>query len=180
MKQWFVALGASLKRALSYMVVSIVLVLALSIQAEEWRPEERFLNAIRFVESSNGRFLIGDGGRSLGDFQMSEAAWKDVTGWRTNRGLRTYDYRAHALNPKINRIYAADYLTILRGQLKKKLKRSPTPGEIYAAYNLGLAGFAQSSYKLSRVNSMTAKKCALISRMLQEDWAALKPARIDG
>jgi hypothetical protein len=174
MRKWSVALIAGV----NLILVSIFIVP--SIHAGEWRPEERFLNAIRFVESSNGRFLIGDEGRSLGDFQMSEAAWKDVTGWRIKRGLRTYDYRAHVFNPKINRIYAADYLSILRGQLKKKLQRAPTAGEIYAAYNLGLAGFARSNYKLSRVNSMTARKCALISEMLQEDWAAIKPARVDG
>jgi hypothetical protein len=135
--------------------------------AASWRPTERLLYAIRSVESSHGRFTYGDEGRSLGDFQMSEGAWLDVSTWRKAQGLPTYNYGRHVLDRKINRLYAADYLTIIYEELQKKLSRSPSSAEIYAAYNMGLGSFAHCRYQLARVNPVTAKKCQQIKQMMK-------------
>src|SRR5687767_11949134 len=40
---------------------------AFSTPATEWRPSNDFLYAVKSVESSNGRFKVGDNGQSLGD-----------------------------------------------------------------------------------------------------------------
>jgi hypothetical protein len=135
-------------------------------QAKEWQPCRDFLQAVRFVESSNGQFRVGDNGQSLGDFQLSEAAWLDVNDWRKARNLKTYGYDEAVFNGFINRVYASNYLTILQGELRKKLRREPTHAEIYAAYNMGLATFAQCGFKLSRVNSITREKCRQIDELL--------------
>jgi hypothetical protein len=127
-------------------VALFLFVAGTELLAAGWRPTERLLYAIRYVESSHGRYTYGDEGRSLGDFQMSEAAWLDVSAWRKGRGLPTYGYDRHVFDRKINRLYATDYLTILYEELEKKLSRSPTAGEIYAAYNMGLGSFAQCRY----------------------------------
>jgi hypothetical protein len=140
-----------------------------STHAESWRPSERLLHAIRFVESSHGAFTWGDNGQSLGDFQLSEAAWVDVTSWRKARGLATYGYDRHVWDRKVSRTYAADYLVILRGELKRKLSRSPTPAELYAAYNMGIASFAQCQFRLAKVNPVTARKCQQINLMVEAD-----------
>jgi hypothetical protein len=113
---------------------AVLLCLAsLHAYAAGWRPTERFLFAVRYVESSHGRFIYGDDGQSLGDFQISEAAWLDVSVWRKARGFPVYDYSRNVFDRKINRLYAADYLSILYSKLKKTLKRSPTAEEVYDA-----------------------------------------------
>lgn len=147
-------------------LVFVLCLTAVSVQAETWRPSERLLQAIRFVESSHGRFTWGDQGHSLGDFQLSEAAWLDVTSWRKARSLATYSYDRHVWDRKVSRIYAADYLAILHGHLKRKLDRPPSSAEIYAAYNMGLAAFAQCQFRLANVNPVTARKCRQIKSML--------------
>jgi hypothetical protein len=137
------------------------------LSAATWRPTERLLYAVRSVESSHGVFVRGDQGQSLGEYQMSEAAWLDVSSWRTARGLRSYDYDQCVFNKKISRQYAADYLTIIYSELQKKLNRTPCSGEIYAAYNMGLGSFAECKYQLARVNPTTAKKCRQIKQIMQ-------------
>jgi hypothetical protein len=135
-------------------------------RASEWQPPEEFLTAVCAVESSNGQFIYGDEGRSLGDFQLSESAWMDVNEWRKARKLKTYSYSAHVYNSFINRVYASNYMSILYGELTRKLKREPTPSELYAAYNMGLGMFAQCNYKLHRVNPVTRQKCRQINEMM--------------
>ena len=127
-----------------------------------WKPPERLLNAVRRVESSDGLFTYGDEGRSLGDFQLSEAAWMDVTSWRRSHGVKTYGYSSHVYDRRVNRSYAADYITLLHDELERVYKRPPTSGEIYAAYNMGLGSFASCRYKLQRVNAVTARKCQAV------------------
>ncbi len=135
--------------------------------AANWRPNDRLLHAVRFVESSHGQFTVGDKGQSLGDYQLSEAAWVDVSAWRRARGLATYRYERHVWDRKVNRAYAADYLTILHTELSKRLGRAPTPAEIYAAYNMGLSSFAHCRYQIANINPITARKCDLISAMVE-------------
>jgi hypothetical protein len=139
----------------------------LQVRGHIWRPDDKFLAAVRFVESSDGIFTVGDAGRSLGDFQLSEAAWLDVSSWRKGRGLKTYVYDRHVFNQRINRMYAADYLTLIHEELSRKLKRAPNSGEIYAAYNMGLGTFATCNYKLTRVNAVTARKCEQIRELMR-------------
>ena len=148
-------------------MIAILLLGVCTLQANEWRPPERFLRAVCFVESSNGQFVIGDDGNSLGHFQLSEAAWLDVNAWRTSKGLVTYDYKKHVMKPERNREYASNYLTILHSKLNKELKRKPTLSELYAAYNMGIYSFAQCGYDLDRVNSVTRAKCGQIDSMMK-------------
>jgi hypothetical protein len=135
---------------------------------KEWKPTSDFLRAVRAVESTHGQFKVGDNGQSLGDFQLSEAAWLDVNEWRKGRGLKTYHYEESVYNAFINRVYASNYLTILHGELRRKLNRPPTHAELYAAYNMGLASFAQVDFQLHRVNPVTREKCRQIGEMLAD------------
>jgi hypothetical protein len=135
-------------------------------QAKEWKPTDDFLRAVKMVESSDGQFKYGDNGHSLGDFQLSEAAWLDVNEWRRARRLKTYPYEESVYNGFLNRVYASNYLTILHGELRRKLNRMPTHAELYASYNMGLATFAQCNFKLDRVNPITREKCRQIGEML--------------
>ena len=142
--------------------------IALSASGAEWRPSPALLKAVRYVESSDGQYLYGDNGRSLGPFQLSEGAWADVSGWRKARGLKVYSYQTHVMHDYINRAYAADYLALIHSELSRKLGRAPTNGEIYAAYNMGLSKFAVCGYRLANVNAGTAKKCRQVHALVEK------------
>jgi hypothetical protein len=156
------------ENGMNQQILVLISVLSCSplVEANEWRPSDEFLRAVKFVESSNGKFKIGDNGQSLGDFQLSEAAWLDVSHWRKARGLKTYEYDKAVFHSFINRVYASNYLTILYSELTRKLGREPDHGELYAAYNMGLSMFAVCDYRLSRVNPVTRAKAKQISEML--------------
>jgi hypothetical protein len=147
-------------------VVLLASLLAAEVSAANWCPSDTFLHAVRGVESAQGLLTWGDHGRSLGDFQLSQAAWLDVTAARKARGLPTYPYESGVWTGAVSRMYAADYLSILRRELKKRLNRAPSAAEIYAAYNMGLGSFAQCRYRLAKVNPLTARKCQQINSML--------------
>ena len=76
---------------------------------------------------------------------------------RKARGLPAFDYDKHVWNESVSRTYAADYLKILREQLKKRLQRSPSAAELYAAYNMGMSSFASCADSYSQ--RLTELKC---------------------
>ncbi|MGZ8919378.1 MAG: hypothetical protein ACXW32_00605 [Limisphaerales bacterium] len=147
-------------------VLACSAVASASNEVTDWRPCDDFLKAVKFVESSNGLMKIGDNGQSLGDFQLSEAAWLDVSQWRKARRLKTYDYDTAVFHSFINRVYASNYLTILHTELTRKLGRRPDHGELYAAYNMGMAMFEGCNFSLNRVNPVTRAKARQIGEML--------------
>ena len=149
------------------LVLVLAGLLAWNTYATEWRPSNALLRAVRQVESSNGRHLYGDSGRSLGAFQLSEAAWVDISAWRRARGLKVYSYDRHVFHNYINQTYAADYMAMIHAELSQKLRRAPTNAEIYAAYNMGLGNFQKCNYRLSRVNPVTARKCKEINYLVE-------------
>jgi hypothetical protein len=120
--------------------------LLVNLHAGTWCPSEAMLRAVRHVESDDGRLIIGDHGKSLGDYQISEAAWVDVNAWRKSRGMATFAYESGVWSERISREYARDYLRMLHRELAKRLCRPPTAVEVYAAYNQGLSSFAQGHY----------------------------------
>jgi hypothetical protein len=146
----------------------LLCVTAGSLHAESWTPSEGLLGAVRRIESDDGRFTVGDQGRSLGDYQISEAAWCDVNAWRKARGLPAFDYGKHVWSESMSRTYAADYLQILREQLKKRLHRSPSAAELYAAYNMGMSSFARRQYRVGSTKASAPGKRLPIQTALLE------------
>jgi hypothetical protein len=146
----------------------LLCLLAADANAASWHPTDRMLHAVGYVESTHGLFTWGDNGRSLGEYQLSDAAWLDVTAWRKAHNLPTFGYENHVWNQSISRAYAADYLAILHRELKKRLDHPPTPAEVYAAYNMGLSSFAQCRYQIAKVNPVTARKCEQIRVLLRD------------
>ena len=128
---------------------------------------ETLVEAVRQIESSGGRFVVGDGGRARGPWQMHAAAWKDVTTLRAHNGMPTWNY-IHAYEPAVARLYARDYLTILENQLRNTLRREPTAELIYAAYNVGFARLESLGFRLERVPRTTRAACARLAPLLVE------------
>ena len=138
-----------------------------TLSANVWRPDARLLDAVSQIESNNGTFVYGDRGMSLGHFQIQKNAWLDVVEWRKKKNLPTHDYRKNVFDPKISRLYAADFLTILHDRLKERYKREPSVAEIYAAYNMGLTSFRKCNYSLAQVNSVTTERCKLVAALME-------------
>lgn len=157
------------KENMKKLMFAIAGLIVCSVSAAEWRPSDALLRAVQQVESSGGIWVYGDSGRSLGAFQMSEGAWADVNAWRRSRGLKVYSYSGNVMNPYLNRTYASNYLSMIHGELSRKMRRNPTAGEIYAAYNMGLKNFEECNYRLAEVNPVTARKVVEIHQMIAKN-----------
>lgn len=118
---------------------------------------EEFLDKVVMIESSGGKFLVGDQGKSLGAFQMSRAAWKDATAFRKRNGKMIYRYEDGVMEMEICRSYAASYLQLLEQRLKRLMGRQPTAGHVYAAYNWGLSNLKSARFDLRRVPKVTRR-----------------------
>jgi hypothetical protein len=140
-------------------------------QAQSWTPSEQLLNMVRKIESADGLMVVGDHGNSRGAYQMSAAAWLDVSAWRRARKLEVSDYEVSVWNETVSRSYAANYLQILHERLAKALKRTPSSGEVYAAYNMGFTAFARCGFSLARVNAVTASNCRRIAAVTNDEEA---------
>jgi hypothetical protein len=159
--------GKNAMKKLLFLLALIIKSPLQASQAEDWTPSPALLQAVRSVESSNGRHVYGDHGRSLGAFQLSEAAWADVNEARKGKKMKVYDYQQSVYNPFINQTYAAQYLTILHDQMRHELKTEPTAQQLYAAYNMGLSNFAECKYDLRRVNKVTALRCRQVGFLVK-------------
>jgi hypothetical protein len=145
----------------------VIIWTALGAYGANWNPDARLLDAVCQIESCGGKYIYGDGGLSLGYYQIQKAAWSDVSDWRKKKNVAVYDYERNVLKPEISRSYAADYLTMIYERLLKQYQREPSPAEIYAAYNMGLNSFRKCSYDLARVNPVTAGKCQRLAALLK-------------
>jgi len=115
------------------------------------------VEAIIFVESSGNPKAIGRLGER-GLLQFFPAAWADTTRWRARHGLPTYGYSTWSTDEGVGREYATSWLTLLEERLTTALGRQPTLGEVYAAHQLGFAGFKSKGFDL--------KKCPTITRVV--------------
>lgn len=91
------------------------------------------LSAISRIESSNNPRAIGDGGRSLGLFQLSHYVVDDY-----NRHHNTRYLREDALDSKIAYKMAAWYLNVEIPRLLASFKLPVTPDNVLIAYNAGI------------------------------------------
>jgi hypothetical protein len=130
-----------------------------SVAAHSAVVTDSLIKAVGQIESSGGRFTVGDGGKANGTWQMHSAAWKDVTAFRTRRGLPTWSY-SHAHDTTVSRVYARDYLTMLENQLRNALRHEPTAEMIYAAYNMGFSRFESIGFTIERAPRTTQAACA--------------------
>lgn len=121
------------------------------------------VEAIIFVESSGNPKAIGRLGER-GLCQFFPAAWADTTAYRSRHGLPTYGYYSWALDEGVGREYATSWLTLIEERLKARLGRKPTIGEIYAAHQLGFAGFASKGFDLRRCPTITRVVVARLER----------------
>ena len=125
------------------------------------------VEAIRQVESG-GRNVSGDHGMARGQWQFWAIAWKDVNIVRARHKLPTHSYdfawkEGHA------RVYAHDYLEILRGRFIKKTRREPSVAELWAVWNIGLGRFFKDyEGNFDKIPKRTQLNAAIIENMLKK------------
>jgi hypothetical protein len=124
-------------------------------------PGGELLNRIAQIESRGISSTIGRRGER-GAFQIDLAAWTDISSVRRHQGLTVFDWSA--AHTPAGRAYASTYLGMLRIDLTRALRRVPTDGELYAAYNLGFAGFARRGFVLARCPARTRAAAGLLIR----------------
>jgi hypothetical protein len=121
------------------------------------------VEAVIQVESSGNPNAIGRLGER-GLLQFFPAAWADTTLWRARHGLPTYGYGTWSTDAGVGREYATSWLTYLEDRLTIALGRKPTIGEVYAAHQLGFAGFKSKGFDLRRCPAITRIVVARINR----------------
>jgi hypothetical protein len=120
------------------------------------------VDAIIRVESAGNPRAIGRLGER-GLCQFFPAAWADTSRWRRVHGLPVYSYDL-ALDPIAGHDYATSWLTYIEERLTKALGRVPTTGEIYAAHQLGFAGFKAKGFDLARCPAITRVVVARLAK----------------
>jgi hypothetical protein len=134
---------------------------------------DALVEAVAQVESAGGRFVVGDGGRANGAWQMHEAAWEDTTAFRKRKGLPVWDY-SYAPNSEVAKTYARDYLLILERQLLSAMGPNITAELIYAAYNVGFSRFQSRGFRIERTPSSTQAACARLAQLIISIESAAK------
>jgi hypothetical protein len=130
-------------------------------------PVAVVVDAIRMVESG-GRNVSGDGGRAVGEWQLHAGACEDAgkreaaSGKRQAGSGKLWSEQDRWV-PERAREIATAYVTLLSGELAKRLRRAPTTAEIYAAYNLGLRGFERRGFALRRCPKITRERAAIVA-----------------
>lgn len=124
---------------------------------------EAFLDRLAHVESRGNARAVGDQGRSLGAYQMTAAAWQDVSRARAGRGAAVWPHSA-AFDHAVAREYAREYLAISEARFLAATGRTPTPGQLYASWNLGHEGFRRRAFDLRKCPATTRRAAQLISR----------------
>lgn len=127
--------------------------------------DDALVEAVAQIESSGGRYTVGDNGRAIGWWQIHEPAWQDTTDFRASRGLPTWDYE-YAREPKIARLYARDYLTMLENQIRAAIKEEPSVEIVYAAYNVGFGRLRSLGFSIERTRPHTRASCARLRELI--------------
>lgn len=110
------------------------------------------LDAIAHVESGRNHAAVGDAGKARGAWQMHAAAWRDAAA-----RLRVTWSHAQAHQADKARAIAAEHLRWLGAQFESRTGRKPTRADLYALWNLGVAGYARRNWDLTRCPEITQR-----------------------
>lgn len=121
------------------LLLSMMLVTSALGQPPHSNVSWEMVEALRQVESG-GRNITGDNGMARGQWQFWAIAWRDVNQTRARYKLvqHSYDF---AWKENVARVYAHDYLEILRGRFIRKKKREPMVCELWCIWNLGFSRY---------------------------------------
>ena len=146
------------------------LALFLSTLTPPQREQAEFLiftNAVSQIESGGNYEAIGDGGKSVGAWQMHIAAWITANQWRKANGLPTIK-RTEWRNKENQRAMAGAYLYWCKDQLIKGGVKNPTYIQIYIAYGWGYSNFKDVGFDLTKVPAEKLDAAERVNNITQE------------
>ena len=133
----------------------IILALLIPVTTNAVEINGALIHAVAMVESNNNHRAVGDQGKANGAFQMWKPAWTDCSRWLKKNGFKPTSYEKGVNDPNISHQYCKIYLSLLNSQLRRSLGREPSAAEVYAAFNLGHAGFKRRGFDLSKTPEIT-------------------------
>ncbi|MEO1473564.1 MAG: CHAP domain-containing protein [Pseudomonadota bacterium] len=98
-----------------------------------------YLFAVAHLESDGVKNVVNSSSGATGPFQFLVSTWADLT---ARHGAETGVTEADITNPSAQAIFGAIYAAEAQASLTEKLKRVPTPVELYLAHLLGRSGAA--------------------------------------
>lgn len=115
---------------------------------------EDFVNKVAIIESNLKTDAVGDGGESLGAFQISRRAWGDAVAYsRINAGPHDYalpeDWKGWAHDFEMSSC-AAKFILKMYEERMIKNKIKPTHFKLYMAYNMGYVGASQHGFDIKQ------------------------------
>lgn len=135
----------------------IILALLIPVTTNAVEINGALIHAVAMVESNNNHRAVGDQGKANGAFQMWKPAWSDCSKWLKKNGFKTTSYKEGVNDPNVSHQYCKIYLSLLHSQLRRKMGRDPSAGELYAAYNLGVRGFERRGFQLDKTPEITQR-----------------------
>ena len=116
---------------------------------------------------SGGRNVTGDNGRALGYYQFWATAWRHASNLRREANLPVLPYRTGAADLLASKAHAQILLQWHERQLRRNGCKHPTPGQLYASWNLGHAGFKRRGYNLARCPAVTRRAVIKLNTFLK-------------
>lgn len=121
------------------------------------------LDQIRRIESTDGRYLIGDGGRARGPYQFHFNTWEHVHLLRKRQSLSAGpEWFNGAMNEQWSRAYAQTYLEWIAQTLQKKLGWC-SQQTIYASWNVGVYNVIKVKGDVRRLGPRVQQHCLRFS-----------------
>jgi len=123
------------------------------------------VHKVGIIESNLNENAVGDDGRSLGAFQISEAAWADAVAYnRVTAGpydpLLSSNWKVYAYDYTTSH-HAAELILKMHEERMIRNKVKPTPMKLYMAYNMG---YKQASDFRFNENVTSGKRRAILLR----------------
>jgi hypothetical protein len=123
------------------------------------------VHKVGIIESNIDEDAVGDNGRSLGAFQISEAAWADAVAYnRVTAGPHdphlSTEWRRWAHDYTMSH-HAAELILKMHEERMIKNRIKPTAMKLYMAYNMGYSGAHQFNFN---INVTSGKRKAILLR----------------
>jgi len=132
--------------------------------AQEPLVNETYLDALAMIESGSDHSAHGTAGE-LGAWQFKAITWRHTSELRHRRKLAVHPFSA-ARDPVVARAYARTLLEAHHARFTKDYARIPSPGELYAIWNLGFDGF-QRRGSLARCPALTRDAAQRLTNLLR-------------
>ncbi len=141
------------------------LLLATSFCEAKSLVDSDLVHKVGIIESNIDESAVGDNGRSLGAFQISEAAWADAVAYnRVTAGPHdahlSTEWKRWAHDYTMSH-YAAELILKMHEERMIKNRIKPTPMKLYMAYNMGYSSAQGFNFN---INATAGKRRAILLR----------------